>query len=253
MGFEFYSDNSKESISVYYDFFLVVNKYVELTYHGDKKRLEAAQMAAKEVMDKLMKLAEQKKSVRNTFNETAGLLAEQTKKGVEAVSTHKLAADVENFLTQGKGVLDLLANKLFKELVGYVGKFNHKNIIKHLREQLDLDQSVVNEIEVLLNRDWDIWLKSFVDDRNLHHEENIKISKMSYMNGQPIVFFERRDGNKFGNLDEFVNTHWNNLMGLISDLIWLVFASKLQIFKTVRVTRDMFISPDSPDYEKPNS
>ncbi len=243
MTLSLYADNSDENISIYLDIFLVICKYAELTYGREPALLEAVKTAAKEVMDKLIKVGEQKKTIKATLAETVRLLERERQKGGDAVATHKLSGDIENFLAQGKGALDLLANKLLRQVVAYDGKFNHEKIVTHLKAQPGLDPSIVGEIEALLNRDWDVWLKAFVYDRDWHHEENFKLSDMKYVEGQPTVILERRDGTKIGNLREYVDIHWDNLIGLISDLVWLIFSAKTPAFKAIRVTRDMFMSP----------
>lgn len=246
MELKMYSDDSKESIQVYFDFFMVLNKYIELAFHQDKDKQEFLKQIAVDLMDKLMKVAEQKKSVKISFNETANILKQ--KEGIDAIATHKIAGNVENFLAQAKGALDLFSNKLFPEVVNYKGNFNHEKIIKHLKEQENLDKDAKNAISDLLNRDWDIWLRAFIDDRNYHHEENFKISEMRLVNGQPTVILERRDGTKMTTLVEYIEIHWNNLITLMADLVWLSFACKFPFLKSIRVTRTMFISPDSPDF-----
>jgi|GEM_PF-1775732 len=250
MGLTPYADNSDDSLLVFYDFFLVACKYADLTYSGDDSKLEMVKKATLEVMDKLMKVKEQKKALKETMEKTADYLKTESAKGADGVSTHKIAADVENFLYQAKGALDLFANKLLNEIIGFKGKFNHERINKYLRNHVHLDKEAVSAINDLLNRDWDIWLKDLIDERNYHHEGNFKISNMQYVSGKPTVILEKLDGTKIADLIEYLEVHWKNLIGLLSDLIWLIYASKNPALKVIRVGREMFISPDSPDYDR---
>lgn len=232
---------SHENDLIYTEFFCAGIKYAEFTFGEKTEKTEKVKGILKEIMDKAVKLALEKDKFLKALEDTEKKFAEESKKGVGAIGTHEIAGQIENFLTQGKGLLDLLSKQLLQELFEFNEKWNHIKIISFLKEKGGLDQESIQEIEKILKEDWDLWLKDFLDDRNLHHEQNFGLSNMFMSAEGATVILTRKNGKQITKISEYIKINYENLFGLVNDLIYLCFCTLYSGLKGIRLRKDYFL------------
>lgn len=232
---------SPENDLIYAEFFCAGIKYAEFAFGEKTEKTEKVKGILKEIMVKAVKLALEKDKFLKALEDTEKKFAEESKKGVDAIGTHEIAGQIEDFLTQGKGLLDLLSKQLLQELFGFNEKWNHIKIISFLKKKDGLDREAIQEIEKILKEDWNLWLKDFLDDRNLHHEQNFGLSNMFMSAEEPTVILTRKNGKQITKISEYIKINYENLFGLVNDLIYLCFCALYSGLKGVRFRKDYFL------------
>ena len=146
--------------------------------------------------------------------------------GISGIKALELGKNIENFLTQSIGALDIFATQFLKNMFGYSHQYwNHEKIIKYLKKQKQLDHETVMAIEHFLNNAWDDWLEDFNSDRNQHHESNITLSYMTMIDNQPRLTLKRRSGEEVTDVIDYLQTHWKKVFWLIENMIRLSFCA----------------------------
>ena len=232
---------SPENDLIYTEIFCAGIKYAEFAFGEKSEKTEKIKKIFKEIMDKAVKFALEKEKFNKAFEDAKNKLLEESKKGVGALGTHEIAGEIEDFLTQGKGLLDLFAKQLLKELFGFDGKWDCSKIVILLKNKEEIDQEVVSEIDRVLKEDWDLWLKGFVDDRNLHHEQNFGLSTMFITPAGPTIILTRKNGAKVSKIKEYIEINYANLFGLVKDLIYLSFCAIYPGLKGIRLNKEYFL------------
>lgn len=220
------ADNTPENNEIAYK---IVLKGLEMSHFfirkigKDPDKDDIVNKAIDKLGTKMYKVAEEKFKFSENFRTLEKELINLNEEDLpNAVGTHKLAGNIENFLTQGKGALVLLTNQFLNSMVGFKGRWNHKKILKYLTEN-DFNQEIVEMIKALLERSWNEWLKDFVDDRNLHHSDNFGLTPMYLIEGKPAVTLTRFNGDVYRNVSGYLEFNWLNLVLLVEKLMHLSF------------------------------
>ncbi len=234
-----------ENTLIYTEIFCAGCEYATIAFGDDKEKVEAVKGSLVEVMGKLVKVATEKSNSITNLNSLKDDLIEESKKGIDGLGTYDIAANIENFLSQSKGALDVFSNTFLTKTVGYKGKWSSNAIIKHFESIPTLDKETVEEIRRLIQEDQAVWLKTMIDDRNMHHEANFSLSEMLMVNGSPTVILTRSDGRKTNNLEAYVVTHWENVFGLIKDMMHLTIWAIFPALKGIELNQEYFMPKEN--------
>jgi hypothetical protein len=237
-------DSSEDNTLIFTEIFLAGCKYTELAFAHDQEKVDTIKKSCMELMDKLAKTALGKDKFHSVLKETEDELNREAESGICVIGTHNLASAMEDFLFQAVGVLDVFANQFLRATVGFGGKWHHEKIIKHFRSIKTLDKETVDEIERTLDEDWKDWLDDMIQDRNVHHEKNFELSEMHLINNKPVVVLTRRNGVKINDIAGYIDTHWENLFGLIKDMIYLTFCSICPVISSMKLDKQYFLSKE---------
>lgn len=208
--------------------------YVKMAFGHDKASTDALKNALYELWQKLMSVQLEVEKVKVSWRQTEIQLHQVAQKGTGGVIAGGLRTEIENFLTQGKGALDILANQFLRHAVQFDRKFHHKRITTHLKGQSDLDAGAVQEIESLLNDTWDAWLEDFTQDRDLHHDRLLELSAVRLVDGKARATITRRNGTTDPDPLGYVDRQYAALCDLVAELIRLICATKVPGLRAIR-------------------
>jgi hypothetical protein len=230
---KFFNFKSEDDKIVFHRIFHVGCKFADITFHGDEVKKNEIIDVLKELIIKLTKVVDEIRLFQSNKLVCEKELLIEIQRDISAVPTHELARNLENFLTLAKGTLDIFAKQFLRIMLCFDGKWNCKKLIKHLQNQSNLDQSIVEQIINTLKKENKEWLKDFIDDRNLHHEKNIGLSSMSVVNGHPFIKLTRRNGKIVTDIIAYLQYHYNKLFHLIEYLMRFSFCAINPAWKVV--------------------
>src|SRR5438309_1731805 len=75
-----------------------------------------------ELFQKLMSVYHEVVQVKNSWHLTELNLLKESAKALGGIIAGDVRSDIENFLAQGKGALDIFANQFLRHAVGFDGK-----------------------------------------------------------------------------------------------------------------------------------
>lgn len=231
---------NKEDEDIYKEIFLTACEYSMLTFKDELVR-KKVDLISFELTKKLAKVVNEK----HRFEVDKAILELEILKeleyGISFIGTNKLSQDIENFLSQSTGVMDIFATKFLKNLIGYTGRQWYYEQVVHCYKKFDTkDQSTNNKIIQLLEDDQNLWLSDMFNDRHLHHESNFKLSPLSILEGKPFMYLERRNKKLSTDISGYLETNWLNLFGMIKDLTWLTFCMLNPAIKHLRLDKEYF-------------
>jgi hypothetical protein len=216
-------------------------EFSKITFTTDSTKKEEIDNVCKELMFKLSKVVDELECFRkNKLSKEKEMLA-AAKSGTTALPTHELAKNIENFLTQAKGTLDIFAKQFLGAMFGFDGKWHYRKIVNHLRNKDNLDKNTVAVMENTLEKENNEWLKDFIDDRNWHHEENLGLSPMYIQNQQPFMKLTRRNGEEVTDVLTYLRFHYNKVFHLIEYLMRLSFCAVNPAWRVIYLSD--FVSP----------
>lgn len=227
------------------------SEYVQIAFAENKQQVDKIESTLFEILQKMMSVYRQAKIVENSWQATEQELIRQQERGLGGIIAGDVRADIENFLAQGKGALDIFANQFLRQTAGFNGKWHHDRIKKHLRKHPALNQEIVQEIERILNDEWDGWLEDFCADRDQHHEQLFDLSPVKLIERKTQAVITRRNGTKIPDVVYYVEQHYENLSGLLSDLIWLICVAKVPALKSIRLNSYHFIKKEIAENQQP--
>lgn len=231
---------SSDNDLIYTEIFCAGIKYAEFAYGEADQKTEKIKEILIEIMNKAVKFSLEKEKLFKAMDETENLLLKESKLGTKAVGTHEVAGQIENFLTQGKGLLDVFSKQFLKELFGFNKIWNHNEIIKFLNNKADLDEETIKEIKRMLNDDWELWLEDLLDDRNLHHEKNFGLTEMILTANGPVMIMTRSNSAQITRVQDYIEISYNNILGLVNDLIYLSFCAIYPGLSSLRLRKEYF-------------
>lgn len=205
--------------------FLQCCEFSKITFGNDISKQEAINKACEELMYKLSKVVDELECFRKNKQLKEQEIVNATKKNIVALPTHELAKNIENFLTQSKGVLDIFAKQFLGAMFGFKDKWHYQKIINYLRHQSNLDKNTVAVIENILKKENNEWLKDFIDDRNWHHEKNLELSHMYIEDNRLFLKLTRWNSKEVVDVVAYLRFHYNKVFRLIVNLIRLSFCA----------------------------
>jgi len=243
---KYFDFKSKDDMIIYEKIFYTGCQFSEAAFSSNDPNKERVIQVLQELMVKLAKVVDEIRTFDLNKRACEKKLTIEVQKGVTAIPTLELGKNIENFLTQSIGVLDIFATQFLKIMFGYSYRdWNIKEIIKHLKDQKQLCNEAIKAIEDLLNNAWNDWLNDLNYDRNLCHEANFGLSQMCLINNQPFMKLKRRNGKEIIDIMGFLQVHWNKLFWLVENMIRLSFWTLKPHLKAIFLSE--FVSPfDNP-------
>ena len=231
---------NKEDEDIYKEIFLIGCKYSELAFQDEIIRTKI-DLILFELTKKLVKVVNEKQRFEEDRERLELELRKESKNGISSIGTNKLSQDMENFLSQSTGALDLFATKFLRTLVDYDwNKWRYDKVIGLYKNFPTTETEIKTEILRLLKEDQELWLGDVMFDRNLHHESNFKISPLSLVDGKAFMYLERRNKKQSKDISGYLETNWLNLYGMIKDLTWLTFCMLNPAIKHLRLDKEYF-------------
>lgn len=230
----------KENEDIYKEIFLIGCQYTDITFQDDILRNKIYSILF-ELTKKLVKVVNEIYRFEDDKKSLLRELSKESKRGIGSIGTNNLSNDIENFLTQSTGTLDLYATKFLKNTINYKhNDWEYNQLLKTIESFPTNDVMIKNEILRLLKEDQELWLKDMIYDRNLHHESNFKLSSLSILDGKPFMYLERRNKKQSTDISGYLETNWLNLYGMIKDLTWLTFCMLNPAIKHLRLDKEYF-------------
>ncbi|MBA7676133.1 hypothetical protein ES703_84374 [subsurface metagenome] len=144
---ELFDFKSKDDMIIYEKIFYTGCKFSEAAFSSNDPMKENIIEVLQELMIKLSKVVDEIRTFQLNKLACERKLIVELPNGVSAVSTIELGKNIENFLTQSIGTLDIFATQFLKKMFGYSHHdWSNKEIIRHLNKQQHLCNEAVQSI-----------------------------------------------------------------------------------------------------------